>query len=140
MGSTILRTRIRRRTPYPPVVVGVRPYLYAFVQVNGRTPNGTAQWPSCLRWRSGEQGGWEVVVGNEFVDEVADSGVDVGDDAAHGGVVLAFGVVEGPVAVVGAGDVGAVLAAALGDGQVAGGDHVGGQEGGVFVGIGRAHV
>ena len=38
MGSTILRTRIRPRTPYVAVGVGVRLYLCAFVQVRGCTP------------------------------------------------------------------------------------------------------
>lgn len=38
MGSTILRSRIRLRTPYWLVGVGVHPYLYAFVQVRRRTP------------------------------------------------------------------------------------------------------
>lgn len=38
MGSTILRTRIRLRTPYWPGGEGVHPYPYAFAQVNGRTP------------------------------------------------------------------------------------------------------
>ena len=37
MGSTILRTRIRLRTPYRSVKVGVRPYPNVFVQVSRHT-------------------------------------------------------------------------------------------------------
>lgn len=39
MHSTLLSTRIRLRTPYWLVRVGVHPCCAAFVQVNGRTPD-----------------------------------------------------------------------------------------------------
>ncbi|MFZ2015619.1 MAG: peptidoglycan-binding domain-containing protein, partial [Nocardioides sp.] len=53
-------------------------------------------------------------VGHELDEQRPDPGVDVGDDATHGRVVLPLGVVQWPVPVAGSRDVGAVLAAAHG--------------------------
>ena len=55
--------------------------------------------------------------GTSSTQQVPDAAVEVGDDAADGGLVLAAGVVDRPVDVLHAGYVGALLAAAERDGH-----------------------
>ena len=105
-----------------------------------RTPRPTATWsPSTSGWASGrsrsrpssssssDHRGREVQAGDQLGQQGAHARVEVGDDPADGRVVLALRVVDRPVDVPDARDVRALLAAAQGDGEVAGGDHVAGQ-------------
>jgi len=71
--------------------------------------------------------GRQLYVRDELDEQVSHAGVDVRDDTAHGGLILALGVVEWPVAVAHARDVRTVLAAALGDRDVGAAQHIASQ-------------